>query len=125
MRPFLYSLAAVASLAAAPAIARPSLVSAQPAQAARASNVRAVSVTFSERLTAGQSGFELVMTGMPGMSNHAPMKMTGFRPELSPDGKTLRATLPRALPAGTYELKWFAAGADAQRASGVVRFTAR
>jgi hypothetical protein len=50
------------------------------------------------------SGVDVVMTGMPGMDHHEPMKMTGVKSSLAPDGVTLVAKLPRALPAGTRQL---------------------
>lgn len=125
MRSHAFAAAIVAILAASPALAQPRLVSSQPAEAAKAADVRAIALTFSEKLALAQSGFALTMTGMPGMSNHAPMKVSGFTPQLSPDGKTLGASLPRALPAGSYELAWSATGADGEAAKGVIRFSVR
>jgi methionine-rich copper-binding protein CopC len=89
------------------------------------SNVRQVTLTFSERLLPNLSGFDLTMTGMPGMANHKPMKVTGFKITIGADGKTLVATLPRALPAGTYRIDWHAVSADTHRITGNVTFTVR
>jgi methionine-rich copper-binding protein CopC len=128
MRP--YSLIAVLSaasvaLVSAPAAAHPRLVSSQPTEGAQVSRPRAVSLTFSERLVPAMSNFELVMTGMPGMANHDPMKISGFTAQVAPDGKTLRANLPRPLPAGTYELNWSVVAADTHRIKGKINFTVR
>ena len=117
--------AATAVLAAAPVAAHPRLVSSTPAQASTVAKPRAIVLTFSERLMPAASGFDLVMTGMPGMSDHAPMKISGFTASLGPDGKSLRAALPRPLPAGTYELNWFAVAADTHRIKGKISFTVR
>jgi putative copper resistance protein D len=68
-----------------------------------AANVTQISVTFSEPLVPAMSGMDVVMTGMPGMDHHDPMKMTGVKSTVSADKLTLVAKLPRALPAGTYE----------------------
>lgn len=71
------------------------------------------------------AGAELAMTGVPGMADHQPMKMTGFTSALSADGMTLTLLMKRALPTGSYELKWFAAGADAHRMEGSFAFTVK
>jgi methionine-rich copper-binding protein CopC len=79
-------------------MAHPKLVSAKPAEGAAASNVTQVSVTFSEPLMAAMSGMDLMMTGMPGMDHHQPMKMTGVKTSVAPDGVTLLAKLARPCP---------------------------
>ena len=120
------TFAAVAGLAlAAPALAHPKVVNADPADGATAAKVSKVSLTFSEPLIAQMSGIDVVMTGMPGMANHAPMKMTGVRVALGPDGKTLIATLARPLPAGTYDAAWHVVSTDTHRVAGKLSFTVR
>ena len=76
---------AASALAAGPAFAHAKLVSAAPAADAKASNVRTLSLNFSETLIEKMSGVEIVMTGMPGMTNHAPMKVSGFKTALTAD----------------------------------------
>ena len=71
------AVAAAAALLAitAPAMAHPKLVSAHPAPNATVAPTARVQVTFSEALLPKLSGADIVMTGMPGMDSHAPMKM--------------------------------------------------
>jgi len=107
------------------AMAQPQLVSSTPAAKAAVSKPTRLSLTFSEKLVAGTSGFDLVMTGMPGMADHPPMPIKGFTASIGPDGKSLIATLPRALPAGSYDLNWHATGGDQGKAQGRYSFTVK
>lgn len=102
------------------ALAHPRLVSANPAQNATVSKPTKVSLVFSENLVAPLSGIDLTMTAMPGMANHKPMPVKGFATEIS--GKTIVAKLPRALPVGTYILKWHVVAADQHRIEGSYTF---
>jgi methionine-rich copper-binding protein CopC len=113
---------AVLAAAALPSIAmaHPKLVSASPAQNASVSRPTSISLTFSEVLVAPLSGIEITMTGMPGMANHKPMPIKGFTTKVN--GKTIVATLPRALPIGTYLLKWHVVAADQHRIEGSYTF---
>jgi methionine-rich copper-binding protein CopC len=77
---------------------------------------------FSEALVAPLSGIELTMTGMPGMANHQPMPIRGFTTQVT--DKTMTVNLPRALPAGTYQLTWHVVGADQHRIQNSYTFTA-
>ncbi|WP_206244677.1 copper homeostasis periplasmic binding protein CopC [Novosphingobium terrae] len=110
---------------AAPAMAHPRLVSAKPADTTTASHVTEVSVTFSEPLMAAMSGMDLVMTGMPGMDHHQPMKMTGVKTSVAPDGVTLLAKVARPLPPGTYEADWHVVSTDTHRVTGKLTFTVK
>ncbi|WP_067732402.1 copper homeostasis periplasmic binding protein CopC [Novosphingobium naphthalenivorans] len=105
------------------ASAHPKLVSATPAADATVAEPVKLELTFSETLVGPLSGIELTMTGMPGMANHKPMPVKGFTS--AADGKTLTVSLPRALPAGTYDLKWHAVAADQHRVEGSYTFTVR
>lgn len=107
------------------AMAQPQLVSSTPAAKAAVSKPTRLSLTFSEKLLAGASGFDLVMTGMPGMADHPPMPIKGFTASIGPDGKSLIATLPRALPGGSYDLSWHATGSDQSKAQGRYSFTVK
>jgi len=124
MRRSLFAFAA-ASLLAVPgvALAHPKLVSANPAAKAAVSKPTVLKLSFSETLVGPLSGIELTMTGMPGMANHAPMPIKGFTTAVK--GKDLVVTLPRALPAGSYELKWHAVAADQHRVEGAYTFSVR
>lgn len=120
----MFALAASALLASAvPAAAHPRLVTATPAANATVAKPTQIVLAFSETLVAPLSGIELTMTGMPGMSNHEPMPIRGFTTKV--DGRTLTAKLPRALPAGTYQLKWHVVAADQHRIENTYSFTVR
>lgn len=120
----LIALAASAFLASAvPAAAHPRLVSATPAANAAVSPPTQIVLTFSENLVAPLTGIELTMTAMPGMANHPRMPIRGFSTKV--EGSRLTAKLPRALPAGTYELKWHAVAADQHRIENTYSFTVR
>lgn len=109
---------------AAPAVAHTQVASSTPAASATASNVRTFSITFTEAFMPALSGLEIVMTGMPGMAgHHAAMKVAGVKVAPSADRKTLVATFPRPLVAGTYDVNWRAVGADTHRTIGTVSFT--
>jgi len=108
---------------AVPAAARPTLVTATPAANVTVKQPTQIVLTFSEVLFAPQSGIELTMTAMPGMANHPRMPIRGFTTKV--EGKTLTAKLPRALPVGTYELKWHVAAADQHRIENVYTFKVR
>jgi len=115
MRPTALSLFAAAAMLATSgtAMAHPKLVSTTPAAGSTVSKPTEITMTFSEALVAPLTGIELTMTSMPGMANHAPMPIKGFTTKI--DGKTLTAKMPRALPAGTYQLKWHAVAGDQHR----------
>jgi methionine-rich copper-binding protein CopC len=122
---FIAPLVVSASLMiASPAFAHTALVSSSPAASATVSNVRSVTLTFNEAFMPQVSGLEIVMTGMPGMEgNHPTMKITGVKVAASADHKSLVATLARPLSAGTYDVNWYAVGADTHRMTGKVSFT--
>ncbi len=111
--------------AAGPALAKPALVSATPAADAVVSAPKDIALSFSESVAIPPSSLALVMTTMPGMANHQPMKVTGFATTLSEDGKTLKVTLPRALPAGTYRLAWHAGSSSGESGDGSYSFTVK
>ena len=105
------------------ALAHPRLVTSSPAAEAVVAKPTKLTLTFSEDLVAPLSGIELTMTGMPGMANHKPMQVKGFQTKVA--GKTMTIVLPRALPAGTYALKWHAVAADQHRIEGSYGFTVK
>ena len=113
---FLIALPAAVLAISSPALAHPKLVSSTPAANATVSKPTSLSLTFNESLLAPMSGIELTMTAMPGMAGHSPMKVAGFKTAVT--GKTMVATLPRALPAGTYAVKWHAVAGDTHRIEG-------
>jgi len=124
MKSLLAPLAALAVvLSPVAAMAHPKLVSSTPAAKATVAKPTTLTLTFSEVLVAPLSGIELTMTGMPGMANHKPMPVKGFTTKIV--GKTMTVTLPRALPAGTYDLKWHAVAGDQHRIQGGYSFSVK
>jgi copper resistance protein C len=125
MRRFLLPAAFLLAALPSVAMAQPKLLSSTPTAGATIAKPTKLILTFSEKLIASSSGVELVMTGMPGMAGHAPMPIKGFKTAVDGDGKTIIVTLPRALPAGTYDLSWHVMGVDQHKVAGKYSFSAR
>ncbi len=119
-KPVLTLVAGLAAALPATAMAHPRLVTASPAQDAAVSGPTSLSLTFSEALVAPLSGIDLTMTGGQGMADHKPMPVKGFATKVT--GKTIVASLPRALPVGNYLLKWHVVAADQHRIEGSYSF---
>lgn len=119
-RLFLTAAAAFALTLPGVASAHSKLLSSSPAANATVTKPTRLTLTFSETFLAPLSGADLVMTGMPGMDNHEPMPIKGFKTAV--DGKTMTLTFPRALPAGSYDLKWHIVGADQHKMEGGYSF---
>ena len=121
------AMLAVLGVALTPAIAaaHPELVSAKPAANAKIASTKVVTLTFSERLMPKLSKATLLMTGMPGMANHAPMKMNGVTSALAANGKTLVLTSATPLTSGTYRVEWTVAGPDSASVTGATTFSIR
>lgn len=116
-------LAALAATGTAQAHTK--LVASNPAANAVVAKPTSVSVSFNEKAMPDFSGADVVMTGMPGMASHQPMKLSGLKPSWSADGKTLTLTSGRAFPAGIYQVTWHAAGADTHRMQGSFNFSVK
>ena len=124
-RPSLLALGALAAMTLAPAaIAHPRLVSATPAANAAVAPTTTIKLDFSERLTPKLSSATLVMTGMPGMKDHPPMKMPATS-QVAADGKSIVLTSARPLVRGTYRVDWVVIGADTHRITGTHAFTVK
>lgn len=117
-----YFLTAAAIALALPGVANAhsELMSSSPAANAIITKPTKVTLTFSDTVLAPMSGAELVMTGMPGMRDHPAMPIKGFKTVV--EGKTMILTFPRALPAGSYDLKWHIVGADQHKVEGGYSF---
>lgn len=115
----------IAGAIAFPAQAHTKLVASSPAANATVGKTAKIVLTFNEKVLAQFAGASVFMTGMPGMANHAPMKMTGVSSRMGGDGKTMTLTLQRPLPAGTYRVDWHAAGADTHRMEGNFTFSVK
>ena len=118
-------LALVAAGLAMPLQAHTKLVASAPAANATVGKTTKIMLTFNEKVLSQFAGASLVMTGMPGMANHAPMKMTGVSSQMGSDGKSMTLLLQRPLPAGSYRVDWHAAGADTHRMEGNFTFAVK
>ena len=126
MKSFLPAATAALALLLTPvaASAHTKLVGSTPAANATVSKVTTVSLRFNEKVIASTVKAELVMTGMPGMANHAPMKIAATS-TMGKDGKSLTLTAKRALVPGPYKVKWSAAVADTHRMGIEFSFTVK
>lgn len=93
-----------------------------PAEGAKVKSPRIVTLTFSEALLPPTVATSIVMTAMPGMSNHGEMVIRNFTPSWSNGNRTLKLSLRKPLQAGSYDVRWQAAGADGHRMKGKISF---
>lgn len=124
-RPLIHAMiAATAALASSIAFAHPKLVSSTPADKAEVAPPQKIELLFSESLVTQFSGANLVMTGMPGMASHAPMKMA-VKVAGSDDPKAMVITPAQPLPAGSYRVDWRAVSSDTHPVTGNLAFTVK
>jgi len=102
--------------------AQPSVIASTPAAGSSAKRLSQITLGFDAPLSPGTAGAEIVMTGMPGMTDHPPMVIKAFTTQMSADGRTLTLALRKALPAGSYTVKWSATGVDKSRVAGTLDF---
>jgi len=114
-------LALAVLVAPVAAYAHPKLVAATPAANATTAPTARLQLVFSERLVQQFSGADVVMTGMPGMKMHGPMRMPG-QASLAEDGRTLVVTFAKPLPKGSYRVDWHVVSADTHRVQGNYTF---
>ena len=93
-----------------------------PAEGAKVKSPRVVTLTFSEALLLPTVATSIVMTAMPGIPNHGEMVIRNFTTSWSNDNKTLKLSLRKPLQAGSYDVRWQAAGADGHRMKGKISF---
>ncbi|MBA4308319.1 MAG: copper resistance protein CopC [Sphingopyxis sp.] len=129
MRKFIVPLALAAIttiMTPSVALAHAKLLSSTPAANATVSKDKAKSITlvFNEKLMASTVKAELVMTAMPGMKDHPPMKVA-FSSMMGKDGKSMMLMPKKALVPGTYKVAWSAAGADTHRMGSEFSFTVK
>lgn len=113
-RKFLPLAAALSLAIPGAAFAHVKLNASTPAANATVSKPARIELKFSEKLIAPTIKTEVIMTGMPGMKDHAPMKMA-HSSQMGKDGKSMTLMLKKALVPGSYTVKWSAAGADSHR----------
>jgi methionine-rich copper-binding protein CopC len=116
------ALALTALAPSAPLLAKVKLAASTPAVGAKAKSPKTVTLTFSEKVNPAKATAAIIMTAMPGMPNHGEMPIRNFTASWSADGKTMTLTLKKPLPAGTYDVRWQAAGADGHAMTGKVTF---
>ena len=122
-RATLFAIAVLATSNAA--LAHTHLVASAPVANASVAKPTKILLSFNEKVVPTFSGANVVMTGMPGMANHQPMKLSGLKSNWSADGKTLTLVAGRAFPIGTYQVTWHAAGADTHRMQGSFSFSVK
>ncbi|HMN52726.1 MAG TPA: copper resistance protein CopC [Sphingopyxis sp.] len=124
LKSLLPSAAAALALLVMPvaASAHTRLMASTPAAGSTVSKVTSVSLHFSEKLIPATIKTSLVMTAMPGMTDHPPMKIP-YSSAMGKDGKSMTLLLKRPLAAGSYTLSWSAAGADKPRPLSAVSFS--
>lgn len=118
------TLAVAAVVASSVAFAHPKLVSSTPADKAEVSAPQKIEIKFSEDLMTQFSGANLVMTGMPGMTDHAPMKVAA-KVSGSDDPKTMVITPAQSLMPGNYRVDWRAVSSDTHPINGNIAFTVK
>lgn len=125
MRPsYLLPILAASVLAASPARAHPKLVAASPAAGATVSPPARLQMRFSEKLMPDFSGADLVMVGMPGMTDHPPMKVAN-RASFARDGRTMVLTPAKPLVTGSYRVEWRVVAADTHPIKGTLAFAVK
>ena len=119
------ALASATLFAPVAAHAHSKMASSTPAEGATVAKPRVLTMNFTEALLAPTAVASIVMTAMPGVKNHGEMVIRNFTPSWSNGNKTLTLKLREALRAGSYEVRWQAAGADGHRMTGKVSFNVK
>lgn len=119
------ALAALGAGMPSAVLAHSKVVASTPAQGTTVAKPRVITLTFSEALLPPTATARIVMTAMPGMANHGEMLIRNFTTAWSNNNRTMTLNLKQPLRAGTYELRWQAAGADGHRMNGVVKFNVK
>ncbi len=118
-----FTIGGIALPGAASAHAR--VTASTPAEGASIPRPRTLSLTFAEAVDPAVVAASIVMTAMPGMTDHPPMTIRNFTPAWSKDSRTLTLNLREPLPIGSYDLRWQAGSEDGHRMTGKVSFTVR
>lgn len=119
---FLRFLLAIALTAVAVLPAQAQLVRSAPAAGAAVRAVSQIDFAFAAPVNAATAGAQIVMTAMPGMTDHPPMAIKGFTIVPGADGRALRLKLRKPLVPGDYTVSWSVAGADGKRLTGKLSF---
>lgn len=114
---------AAAALAATFALsAQAQLVRSSPATGASVRAVSQIDLAFATPVKAATAGAQIIMTAMPGMTDHPPMAIKAFTIVPGADGKALHLKLRKPLVPGDYTVNWSVAGADGKRLDGKFSF---
>lgn len=99
------------------------MASSTPADGATVGQPRVLTLNFTEALLPPTAAATVVMTQMPGVQDHGEMVIRNFTLGWSNNNRTMTLKLRQPLRAGSYEVRWQAAGADGHRMTGKVSFT--
>jgi hypothetical protein len=122
-RSFAFTAALVAAMLAPTAQAKIVLEASTPVQGSVVVRPTSLDLTFNEGVSPHDLSIGLVMTAMPGMSNHKPMTIKGFAVDVKE--RTASLKFPRPLPPGSYRLDWKLGGQTSHKAYGALTFTVR
>ena len=103
-------------------LAHSKIMTSRPAEGTTVAKPRVVELNFTEGMLTPTAVASIVMTDMPGVKNHGEMVIRNFTPSWSNNNRTLTLSLRQPLRAGSYEVRWQAAGADGHRMTGKVSF---
>ena len=115
-------LVSAALITPAATLAHSKIMTSTPAEGANEAKPRVVELNFTEGMLTPTAVASIVMTDMPGVKNHGEMIIRNFTPSWSNNNRTLTLSLRQPLRAGSYEVRWQAAGADGHRMTGKVSF---
>ena len=117
-----FALAATALISPTATLAHSKIMTSTPAEGTIVAKPRVVQLNFSEGMLTPTAVASIVMTDMPGVKNHGEMVIRNFTPVWSNNNRTLTLNLRQPLRAGSYEVRWQAAGADGHRMTGKISF---
>ena len=117
-----FALAATALISPTATLAHSKIMTSTPAEGTIVAKPRVVQLNFSEGMLTPTAVASIVMTDMPGVNNHGEMVIRNFTPVWSNNNRTLTLNLHQPLRAGSYEVRWQAAGADGHRMTGKISF---
>lgn len=117
-----FALAATALISPTATLAHSKIMTSTPAEGTIVAKPRVVQLNFSEGMLTPTAVASIVMTDMPGVNNHGEMVIRNFTPVWSNNNRTLTLNLRQPLRAGSYQVRWQAAGADGHRMTGKISF---
>ncbi|WP_175817737.1 copper homeostasis periplasmic binding protein CopC [Burkholderia diffusa] len=116
-----FAVAATSMALASVAFAHPKLLSSTPQDNAEGPAPQKIELHFSENLMTQFSGASLIMTSMPGATDHSTMKVAA-KVSGSDDPKAMVITPAQPLTAGTYRVDWRAVSSDTHPITGKISF---